>query len=578
MAVQKKRAQARRKSLPDKYDPYTLDVMKEYIRNLYGIACAMAQNEIDRKVEEAEKHISDGKKVDTRKLIMEINEKIILRVMAGEALEELGAPGHLIPMPVCPISIEVGRSLLPLLDRKEGARLKERCTSIRRHIALELGIIIPGVQFRENLRLKPNSYVVKIRENEAAAGEVMLNCLLAIGPEDRLESLRGTKTVEPTYGWPGIWISPNQRGEAERLGCMIFDPVSVIATQITEVTRTHAPDLLGSREVQALVDTIRKTHPAVVNGLVPEQISLREVQRVLQNLVRERVSVRDLVTILEAIADNINMWKDPEVLTECARVYLSKAICREYMNNEGVINVITINPMIEKILSHAIQRTEMGTFLALDPAMGTEILMSIGKEIENMQKRNLQPIILCAPQIRPAVKRLTDRSFPNLVVLSWNEVAPKVNVNSVGMVSIDTPATQREETDNTSVPVMKDIDVLAVDVKLERWLSSHIVKISGKLELKLDDAAEEILIRAIGKQFGMLDNTDGLKIIFCSMNIYRVITWSIWGRLLLETLKERFPGISFSIRNESIEYSRYNIVGTVSLDEDHPQEDIEKAR
>ena len=164
------------------------------------------------------------------------------------------------------------------------------------------------------------------------------------------------------------------------------------------------------------------------------------------------------------------------------------------------------------------------------------------------------------------------------MVLSWNEIAPKVNVNSIGMVSIDTPATQREETDNTSVPVMKDIDVLALDVKLERWLSSHIVKISGKLELKLDDAAEEILIRAIGRQFGMLDSTNGLKTILCSMNIYRVIKWSIWGRLLLETLKERFPAISFSIRNESVEYSRYNIVGIVSLDEDLSPEVIEKAR
>lgn len=339
-------------------------------------------------------------------------------------------------MQVDPISLEVGRGLLSLVDPNQGAKLLERVTSIRRHIALELGIVVPGVRFRDNLQLKPNAYVIKIKEIEVATGEVMVNQFLAIGPEDKLKNLRGTKTVDPTYGMPGVWISPEQRGDAERLGCMIFDPVSVIATQLTEVVRTHAADLLGRQEVQALVDTIKKTHPAVVKDLVPEQLSLGEVQKILQNLVRERVSIRDLVTILETAADNVGMTKDPEVLTECVRVALSRVICKEYMNNEGVINVITLDPQIEQIIAQSIQRTEMGSFLALDPNMGQEILMSIGQEVGKLQERGLQPIILCAPQIRPALKRLTDRSFPNLVVLSWNEIAPKVNVNSVGMVSL----------------------------------------------------------------------------------------------------------------------------------------------
>jgi len=339
-------------------------------------------------------------------------------------------------MQVDPISLEVGRGLLSLVDPNQGAKLLERVTSIRRHIALELGIVVPGVRFRDNLQLKPNAYVVKIKEIEVATGEVMVNQFLAIGPEDKLKNLRGTKTVDPTYGMPGVWISPEQRGDAERLGCMIFDPVSVIATQLTEVVRTHSADLLGRQEVQALVDTIKKTHPAVVKELVPDQLSLGEIQKVLQNLVRERVSVRDLVTILETVADNVHMSKDPEVLTECVRVALSRVICKEYMNNEGVINVITLDPQIEQLIAQSIQRTEMGSFLALDPNMGQEVLMSIGQEVGKLQERGLQPIILCAPQIRPALKRLTDRSFPNLVVLSWNEIAPKVNVNSVGMVSL----------------------------------------------------------------------------------------------------------------------------------------------
>ena len=339
-------------------------------------------------------------------------------------------------MQVDPISLEVGRGLLSLVDPNQGAKLLERVTSIRRHIALELGIVVPGVRFRDNLQLKPNGYVIKIKEMEVASGDVVVNQFLAIGPEEKLKNLRGTKTVDPTYGMPGVWISPEQRGDAERLGCMIFDPVSVIATQMTEIIRTYGGDLIGRQEVQALIDTVKKTHPAVVKELVPDQMSYGEIEKVLQNLVKERVSIRDLVTVLETLADNVTMSKDPEVLTECVRQALSRVICKEYVNNEGIINVITLDPQIEQIISQSIQRTEMGSFLALDPNMGQNVLASVGREVAKLQEKGLQPIVLCAPQIRPALKKLTDRSFPTLVVLSWNEIAPKVNVNSVGQVSL----------------------------------------------------------------------------------------------------------------------------------------------
>ena len=184
---------------------------------------------------------------------------------------------------------------------------------------------------------------------------------------------------------PGVWISPEQRGDAERLGCMIFDPVSVIATQMTEVIRTYGGDLIGRQEVQALIDTVKKTHPAVVKELVPDQMSYGEIEKVLQNLVKERVSIRDLVTVLETLADNVTMSKDPEVLTECVRVALSRVICKEYVNNEGIINVITLDPQIEQIISQSIQRTEMGSFLALDPNMGQNVLSSVGKEVAKLQ-------------------------------------------------------------------------------------------------------------------------------------------------------------------------------------------------
>lgn len=337
-------------------------------------------------------------------------------------------------MQVDPISLEVGRGLLSLVDPNQGAKLLDRVTSIRRHIALELGIVVPGVRFRDNLQLKPNAYVIKIKEIEVAQGEVQVNQFLAIGPEEKLKSLRGTKTVDPTYGMPGVWISPEQRGDAERLGCMIFDPVSVIATQLTEVVRTHAAEMLGRQEVQALIDTVKKTHPAVVKEIFPDALGLGEIQKVLQNLVKERVSVRDLVSILETMGDNVHVTKDPEMLTEFCRVSLSRVICKDYCNNDGTINVITLDPKIEQMIQGAIQRSDLGSFLTLDPNLGQEILQAISNQANALQDRGLQPILLVSPQIRPAVRKLTERSFPNLVVLSWNEIAPKINVNSVGMV------------------------------------------------------------------------------------------------------------------------------------------------
>lgn len=339
-------------------------------------------------------------------------------------------------MQVDPISLEVGRGLLGLVDPNQGAKLLERVTSIRRHIALEMGIVVPGVRFRDNLQLKPNAYVIKIKDIEVAQGEVQVNQFLAIGPEEKLKNLRGTKTVDPTYGMPGVWISPEQRGDAERLGCMIFDPVSVVATQLTEVVRAHANDLLGRQEVQALIDTIKKTHPAVVKEVIPDALSLGEVQKVLQNLVKERVSIRDLVSILETMADNVHMTKDPEMLTEFVRVALSRTICKEYMNNEGTINVLTLDPQIEQTIQQSIHRSETGSFLNLDPNMGQEILQAISTQVQVLQERGLQAVLLTSPPVRPALRKLVERSFPQLVLLSWNEIAPKVNVNSVAMVTM----------------------------------------------------------------------------------------------------------------------------------------------
>lgn len=339
-------------------------------------------------------------------------------------------------MQVDPLSVEVGRGLLPLVNPDQGAKLLERVTSIRRHVAMELGLVVPGVRFRDNLQLKPNQYRIKIKDIDVAEGEVVMNHFLAIGPENQLKNLKGTRCLDPTYGMPGCWISPEQRGEAEKLGCMIFDPVSVVATHITEVVRAQAADLLGRQEVQALLDSVKRTHPAIVKELVPDMIGLGEVQKVLQNMVKERVSIRDLVTILETMADHVHLTKDPDLLTEYVRQAMSRVICKEYVNNENIIHVFTLDPQIEQVISQSVQRTEYGSFLTLDPNIGQEILTAIGEDVRKFNERGLQPIVLCNPQVRMFVRKLSERNFPSLIVLSYNEVAPKVQVQSVGMVSL----------------------------------------------------------------------------------------------------------------------------------------------
>ena len=353
-------------------------------------------------------------------------EQVIVEQQEVQKKADLRQPDK-ISFFVDPIALEVGRGLLSLVDPGQGSKLLERVTSIRRHIAMELGLLVPGVRFRDNLQLKPNVYVINIRELEVARGEIHVNQFLAIGPEEKLKSLRGARTVDPTYAMPAVWISPEQRGDAERLGCMIFDPVSVVATHLTETIRKYGYELLGRQEVQAMLDTVKKTHPAVVKDVVPEAISLGDLQRVLQNLVKERVSVRDLVRILEALSDHTQVTKDPDLLTEFVRARLAAAICKDYVDNEETINVITLEPLIEQ----AVQRSQH-----LEPHAGQEILQAISVQVRVLEERGRQPILLTSPLVRPLLRKLTERSFPNLVLLSWNEIAPRVHVQSVAMVSL----------------------------------------------------------------------------------------------------------------------------------------------
>ncbi|MBV8637061.1 MAG: flagellar biosynthesis protein FlhA [Candidatus Eremiobacteraeota bacterium] len=332
-----------------------------------------------------------------------------------------------------PMELEIGFGLIPLVDVNQGGDLLERITLIRRHAARDLGVVVPPIRVRDNLQLRPNSYTVKIYGLEVAQAEVMVSRLLAMNPGTATAPIDGIPTTEPAFGLPALWIAENARPEAEMAGYTVIDPTSVIATHLTELIKGHAPDLLGRQETSALLDNIKSHYPVVVDELVPTLLTVGEVQRVLQNLLRERIPVRNLVLILETLADAGRVSKDIDFLTEKVRAALARHISAEYAEN-GLLSVITVDPRLESLLSEAVRRGE-DAYALLDPNTVSRIYASLTRQIATAQNAGLAPIVLCSPAVRLALKRLTERAAPQLVVLSYSEIAPGLRVESIGQIS-----------------------------------------------------------------------------------------------------------------------------------------------
>ena len=332
-----------------------------------------------------------------------------------------------------PMELEIGFGLIPLVDVNQGGDLLERITLIRRHSARDLGIVVPPIRVRDNLQLRPNAYVVKIYGLEVAQAEVMVSRLLAMNPGTATAPLDGIPTTEPAFGLPALWIADGARAEAEMAGYTVIDPTSVIATHITEIIKSHAPDLLGRQETSALLDNIKAHYPVVVEELVPGLLTVGEVQRVLQSLLRERIPIRNLVLILETLADAARVSKDIDFLTEKVRAALARHISAEYSEN-GLLSVITVDPRLEALLAEAVRRGE-DAYALLDPNTVARVYTSLTRQIATAQNAGLQPIVLCSPSVRLALKRLTERAAPQLVVLSYSEIPPGLRVESIGQIS-----------------------------------------------------------------------------------------------------------------------------------------------
>lgn len=337
---------------------------------------------------------------------------------------------------VDPIEFEFGYGLIPLVDAAQGGDLLDRVVMIRRQLALELGVVIPVVRIRDNIQLQPNEYRIKIKGNEMARGELLLDHYLAMSPGDD-DSIEGIDTVEPSFGLPAKWITESVKEEAEILGYTVVDPPSVVSTHMTEIIRNNAHELLGRQETKQLIDHIRETYPILVDELTPTPLSVGEIQKILSNLLREHVSIRNLPIIFETLADYSKMTSDADVLTEYSRQSLAKQITTQYAGNSNVLKVLTVSGKVEKLIADSIQQTEHGNYLSIDPSESQAILESMAKEVERASMMEQSPIILCSPAVRMYVRQMTERYFPHVPILSYNELESSIEVQSVGVVNVD---------------------------------------------------------------------------------------------------------------------------------------------
>jgi flagellar biosynthesis protein FlhA len=335
-----------------------------------------------------------------------------------------------------PMEVEIGYGLIPLADESTGGDLLQRIASVRRQCAIEMGIVVQPIRIRDNLQLKTNEYVIKIRGTVVVSSELMPSMLLCMDPTGDNSDIQGIKTIEPTFGLPAVWINKDQREEAEIKGLTVVDPTTVMVTHLTETIKTHSYELLGRQEVKLIIDNIKEKYSAVVEELIPDLMTIGEIQKILQSLLREKVPIKDIVTILESLADNSRNTRDLEVLTEYVRFSLARTICNQIVDENKTINVITLSPDIEEIISSNIQKSVQGSFPTVDPETTTRILTSIRNTVESVYFYNNQPVILVSPNIRGVFRKLIEMVFPHIMIISLNEVPNDVQINSEGVVSI----------------------------------------------------------------------------------------------------------------------------------------------
>ncbi len=361
---------------------------------------------------------------------LELEEKEIIETESREPENVMNL------ITVEPLEIEIGYGLIPLADESTGGDLLQRISSVRRQCAIEMGIVVQPIRIRDNLQLKTNEYVIKIRGTVIARSELMPNMFLCMDPSNEEISMPGIKTLEPTFGIEALWINKDQREEAEIKGLTVVDPTTVMVTHLTETIKAHSYELLGRQETKLIIDSVKEKYNTVVEELIPDLMTIGEIQKVLQNLLREKVSIKDMVTILECLADNSRNTKDIELLTEYVRFSLGRNICNELVDENNAITVLTLSQEIDSIIGSNIQKSMQGSFPAVNPEVTTEILNSIRDGLNRTYFPNNIPVILVSPRIRPAFRKLIEMVFPNVAVLSLNEIPNDIEIRTEGVVAV----------------------------------------------------------------------------------------------------------------------------------------------
>lgn len=374
-------------------------------------------------------------------LLMREEQKTVRQKQEDEAQEleqeESAAPEDDIRNLMKPdlMEIEIGYNLVSLTEKTEEGDLLQRITAARRRLSTELGIIIRPIRIRDNLQLPPNTYLIKLKGNEVARGDLRPGYLLALNPEGvPPEELGGIPTTEPTFNLPAVWISPAQKDEAELKGCTVVDVATVLITHLTEIIRLHAHELMGRQEVKEMVDMVKESRPAVVDELIPELMSVGDVQKVLQNLLKEHIPLQDLPSILETLADHAASTRAVDQLTEYVRQSMARTISSRFTGEGGKLSVITIEPSLEKHIASSLQETMHGSFPVLEPEVSQRIVQGVSNMVEKLRNKGLTPVVLTSPRIRLPFRRLVERFIPDLPVVSLNEVVPQVSVEAVGVL------------------------------------------------------------------------------------------------------------------------------------------------
>ncbi len=374
-----------------------------------------------------------GSVVDKRLKVESIEEEISAD---DTEAEEIRSPGSVMSyLTVDPIILYVGYGLIPLVDTSQGGDLLDRVVMIRQQIAVELGAVVPIIRIRDDIKINPNVYRIMIKGVEVARGEILFDHYMAMNPGYIEEEIDGIETVEPYLGLPALWISESQRERAEALGYTVVDPPAIIATHLTEIIRKHLNELLSRQDVQALIDNVKEANGILIEELIPKLMSIGEIQKVLANLLREGISIRDMVSILETLADYASMTRDTDMLTEYVRQALRRAISKRFLDND-VNTVITLDPELEQQIMGHIQQTEQGSYLSLEPDVTQKIFDNLNSEVGKLSSMGVQPIILTSPIVRIYFKRLIEQVAPDLIVLSYNELDPSAEIQSIGMVSL----------------------------------------------------------------------------------------------------------------------------------------------